>query len=491
MRQGSPTRSASRAGGNTDTASASGAVIPRAAAKPQRDLQQPGKADTGQAGTSLASTKAAAAQGMARPSTAKEPEKAGLKAQKEAGAAGEAASAGAGKPATAGSPTPAAAMQSSQGNRGSQVTHENSAAPKGGQTLPALQAQGGAAAAVKPANAVMASAPAKSVAAAHQGKADTKAAQASLQPAVHGALLKGALQSAPEAAQAAAPPKASSAQQAQHGSAAPKVDQAPAHPSALSKQGQNRLSVAASHGTPAAAGTTVSAVAKSALRPGQTGQGAKSQASSRPADSSAQDKPVPSAASASRVPASLVDREKAGELKGGSIAGAPKSAGAAAQVKAPVQPAARTPIPAPMQAAPVSNASAEHRVGHAHQKEDTSAGKAAKVSRFAPVGYTPAAGGAPKVQISRPAAGGSGAGASARLQQGSAQPGSAQRAGIDARQDPHAKVWRARLHYLPGSPGREIFQENMSPRCLGCFTKRCQCQGDVCPAQIQSTELIH
>ena len=479
VRQGSPTPSATRAGGSTDTASASGAVIPRAAAKPQRDLQQPGKADTGQAGTSLASTKAAAAQGMARPSTAKEPEKASLKAQKEAGAAGEAASAGAGKPATAGSPTPAAAMQSSQGNRGPQVAHEKSAAPKHGQTPPGSQALGTAAAVGKPTGAMMLSAPAKSVAAAPQGKADTKAAQASLQPAVHGALPKGASQSAPEAARAAAPLGASSAQQAQRGSAAPRADQAPPHPSALSKQSQNRLSVASSHGAPAAAGTAVSAVAKSAPRPGQTGQGAKSQAPFRLADSSAQGKPVPSAAPA-KVPASLADREKAGELKGRSMAGAPKSASAAAPAKATVQPAVRTPIPAPMQAAPVSSASSEQKL--THQKED----KAARVSRFAPVGYIPAASGAPKVQISRPAAGGSGAGAPARLQQGSSQLGSAQRAGIDARQDLHAKVWRARLQYLPGTTWQEL--KNKSPCCVGCFTEQCRCECDVCPALKQSTE---
>ena len=487
-RQNSPTRSATRAGGSTDTASdlAIGAVAPCVAAKPQRALQQPGMADTGQAATLLASTKAAAAQGMDRPSSAKEPEKAILKPQKKAGAAGEAASAGAGKAAPARPSTPAAALQSSRSNRGTQAAHENPAAPKHGQTSSASQGLGAAAAAAaaKPTNAVTASAPSESVAAASQAMAGTEAAQASSQPAPHGAPPSSALHNAPEAARDAVQP-VSAAQQAQHGSAAPKAAQAPRHPSALIKQGQDRVSAVPSHGAPAAAGAAVRALAKSAPRPGQPGRGTKFQAPSRPADSGAQGKPVPPAASASRVFPSLADREKAGELKGGSIAGAgaPKLAIAAAPSKATVQPAARTPIPAPMQAAPVSSASSEQKL--THQKED----KAARVSRFAPVGYTPAAGGAPKVQISRPAAGGSGAGGPARLQQGSTQLGSAQRAGIDARQDPHAKVWRARLQHLPGTTWQK--SKNKSPCCVGCFTKQCRCEGDVCPASKQSVELMH
>ena len=484
-RQGSPARSVPQAVRSTDTASASGAAAPRAAAKPQRALQQPGKADAGLAATSLASTKPAAAQRTERRSPAEEPGSAGLKPPKEAGAPGVAVSAGAGKPASARPLTPEAALQSSHSSRGTQAAHESPASMKDGQIPPAPHGPGAAAATAKPATAVTASAPAKAVAAASQGTAATKAAQASSQPAPHGVPPTGAAQSAPQTARAAAPPGASSAQQAQRGSAAPKADQAPVHRSAQSKQGQDKLAATPSHGAPAAAEAAVSALARSAPKPGLPGQSNKSQAPSRPAEPSAHGKPVPSAASASRLAPGLAHREKPVDLKSGSIAGAPKSASAGAEAKAAAQPTARVPVPAPKQVGPVSTASAEQRSGNAHLKEDASAGKAARVSRFAPVGYTPATGGAPKVQISRLAAGASAAGATARLQQGSGPLGSAQRAGADARQDSHAKVRHARLQYLPGVTWRRGLRKTVSPACFVCFTRRCRCEGAVCPASKQ------
>ena len=39
-------------------------------------------------------------------------------------------------------------------------------------------------------------------------------------------------------------------------------------------------------------------------------------------------------------------------------------------------------------------------------------------------------------------------------------------------------------------PGRKSFPGNISPCCLGCFTKQCRCEGDVCPALKQSSEFM-